>query len=194
MVTSYSSPKEMLGYLIVEQLRESPGLLKMVPYDRKSAHSYYYLLRGLHSMLYTFHDDMFIMTEDNQKIPHNEAYPQIETIRKENWDRIYSKEEDLLMISLFKYTELIASSFPKLGLVPESGEPIGQDADYVQEETNNRISGVDNDESFSRSNDKEPSNPIFERAEIPREDNQRTDNGIKRTIDPNRGREKYLIK
>lgn len=127
MATTFSNPKEMLGYKIIQDLQNAPEILKSAPYDRKAAYAYYYVLRHLHSQMISFHSDMFVVGEDGLKYTHAQAYPAIITEIKNNWATVYSNQQDLLLEALFKFSELIASSFPKLGLVPESGESIEEE-------------------------------------------------------------------
>ena len=127
MATTFSNPKEMLGYKIIQDLQNAPEILKSAPYDRKAAYAYYYVLRHLHSQMISFHSDMFVIGEDGVKYTHEQAYPAIITEIKNNWATVYSNQQDLLLEALFKFSELIASSFPKLGLVPESGEAIEEE-------------------------------------------------------------------
>jgi len=132
MATTFSNPKEMLGYKIIQDMQGAPDILKSAPYDRKAAWAYYYTLRHIHSQMISFQSDMFVLDIDEEtkeltRYPHNVAYPVIMNEIKSNWATVYSNQQDLLLEALFKFSELIASSFPKLGLVPESGESIHEE-------------------------------------------------------------------
>lgn len=171
MVTTFSNPKEMLGYKIIQDMQSAPDILKSAPYDRKAAWAYYYMLRHIHSQMISFHSDMFVLEQDEQtgemnRYSHKEAYPVISQHIKNNWATVYSNQQDLLLEALFKFNELIASSFPKLGLVPESGEHIAEE-ERVVDTAKEEPEVIKNDEPvYDVPVDQEPK--PFTRAELER--------------------------
>ena len=125
MTTTYSNPKEMLGYLVVKFIDRQLEVLNLFPYDRRAVFAYYYQIKGLDAQLVSFRSDMFLISEDDgQRISYSEAMEQISELIKQNWDNVYGKEYDLFLKAVYKWSELIASCYPKLGLVPETGEVV----------------------------------------------------------------------
>lgn len=121
--TTYSEPKEMLGYIVVKFIDQQLPILMNVPYDKRSVFAFYYQLKGLDSQLVSFRKDMFIL-EAEQKYHYFDVMEEINNTIQTQWNYVYGKDYDTFMKALFKWSELIASCYPKLGLVPESGEII----------------------------------------------------------------------
>lgn len=187
--TTYSNPKEMLGYLVVKFIDRQLEVLNLFPYDRRAVFAYYYQIKGLDAQLVSFRSDMFLLSEeDNEKIGYNESMEQINEVIKQNWDNVYGKEYDNFLKAVYKWSELIASCYPKLGLVPETGEVIRahaeenilEDDNAINEnqlEQNEPIPGNRNDEPGENrgsgepdtgSNTREPEKPII-RGHSPRQ-------------------------
>lgn len=133
MSTTYSEPKEMLGYIVVKFIDQQLPILQNVPYDRRATFAFYYQLKGLDSQLVSFRSDMFII-ENEKKYKYDEVMTEIKRIIKEQWESVYAKEYELFMGALFKWSELIASCYPKLGLVPESKEIVEPENIVKQED------------------------------------------------------------
>lgn len=122
MTTTYSNPKEMLGYLVVRFIERQLEVLPLIPYDRRAVWAFYYQIKGLDSQLISFRNDMFLYGPDNEKVRYDDAIPQIEKVINDHWNSVYAKDYESFLRAVFKWSELIASAYPKLGLVPESGE------------------------------------------------------------------------
>lgn len=126
MATTYSNPKEMLGYIVVKFIDQQLPLLQNIPYDRRAVFAFYYQLKGLDSQLISFRDDMSLSLmspdaeQEDTEIDYRTAMREINEILKENWKNVYAKDYEDFMGGLYRWAELIASCYPKLGLVPES--------------------------------------------------------------------------
>lgn len=123
MSTTYSNPKEMLGYIVVKFIDSQLPLLGNIPYDRRAVFSFYYQLKGLDVQLISFREDMKLILEEEdgpKEYPYYTIMKDINEIIRSKWQNVYAKDYEEFMGALFKWAELIASCYPKLGLVPES--------------------------------------------------------------------------
>ncbi len=123
MTTNYTNPKEMLGYVVIQYIQKSQEFSPLVPFDRKYAFSYFRTIKNLDSWLVSFRSDMFLLDEEtSERVYYKDAMPQIMQMINENKEKVYAREYEPYLYAIDKWCELIASSFPKLGLVPETGE------------------------------------------------------------------------
>ena len=163
MTTTYSNPKEMLGYLVVKFIERQLEVLQLIPYDRRAVFAYYYQIKGLDAQLVSFRSDMFLLTENDERVEYAEAMPSIEKKINENWGNVYGKDYDAFLKGVYAWSELIASSYPKLGLVPETGEiNRAHKEDNVMEETNeyDNLPGEPIQDSIESKPEPAPSPPV----------------------------------
>lgn len=179
MSTTYSNPKEMLGYIVVKFIDQQLPLLQQIPYDKRAVFAYYYQLRGLDAQLISFRDDMQLtilpekQDEEDVVIPYRTAMIEINSIIKENWMNVHTKDYEQFSGALYRWSELIASCYPKLGLVPESDTQIDDKRENMihpdqkeMEEENEPIENIDNtipNQDFERTTtfkQLDPNNPI----------------------------------
>lgn len=136
MSTTYSNPKEMLGYIVVKFIDQQLQLLQNIPYDRRAVFAFYYQLRGLDVQLISFREDMKIILDDNGKpleLNYYQVIKEINEILRDNWDKVFAKDYEDFMGACYRWAELIASCYPKLGLVPESDTQIDDKRDNLIE-------------------------------------------------------------
>ena len=165
MVTTYSEPKEMLGYIVVKFIDQQLPILMNVPYDKRSVFAFYYQLRGLDSQLVSFRKDMFIL-EGEKKYDYFEVMEEINNTIQTQWNYVFGKDYDTFMKALFKWSELIASCYPKLGLVPESKQII-QAENIVNEEPEEEVPYETGAEYGDRpSREPEPEQPTTREVEV----------------------------
>ena len=123
MTQTYSTPKEMLGYIVIQSMQKILEIIPSMPYDRRAVISFYQELRYIDTQLMTFREDMYLISEaDGSKINYKDAMVEISKKITENYSNIYAKDFDEFLKAAYKWCELIASAYPKLGLVPETGE------------------------------------------------------------------------
>lgn len=125
-VTTYSNPKEMLGYLLVQWISEIREIAKYVYVQRAQAKALIFQIRLLDTQISTFRSDMYYQVGkeeywDYWKTMKEKVEPNIEVAYSE----LQEKEYKAFVEGVGIWLELIASSYPKLGLVPETGISLG---------------------------------------------------------------------
>lgn len=180
MSTTYSNPKEMLGYIVVKFIDSQLPLLGNIPYDRRAVFSFYYQLKGLDVQLISFREDMKLILEDEDG-PKEYAYytvmKEINEIIRSRWQNVYAKDYEEFMGALFKWAELIASCYPKLGLVPESDT-------YIEDGRENEVKALPkemeepNEQSDQAIQEYPEPTPIRNKIEQYRETNSTIEQGL----------------
>lgn len=125
--TTFSNPKEMLGYMIIQDFAHITEVTKLIYYDRKAALTVTALLGTLDAKMTPFHNEMFYNSYDEQKdettkMDYNKAKAHIEAHLKEAANMLYERNYESYIKGILMWETLIASSFPRLGLVPETHE------------------------------------------------------------------------
>lgn len=176
MSNPFENPKIMLGLMVVKHMDSIIPLEQAVPYDRRAAYSAYYVLLGLDKNLITYHSDMFLLDQKNNKIPYAESMKEINRVIAEEWNNVATRNFHEFMMAISRWQELIASAYPKLGLAPETGETANDDYREVQEvEASEDVS----DENEQR-DESENTNRVFAEQKQPANTTERT-NQPKRT-------------
>lgn len=139
MTTTYSEPKEMLGYIVVKLIDQIVPLAMNIPYDRRSAFALRNTIEMLDRQLVSFRSDMFLV-RDGKKVKYEEIIGEIRNTIIEQEQYVHAKDYGQYMTAIYAWSELIASCYPKLGLVPESREivtheNIVEDSDALIDET-----------------------------------------------------------
>lgn len=125
--TTFSHPKEMLGYMIIQDFAHITEVTKLIYYDRKAAMTVAALLGTLDAKMTPFHNEMFYDEYSETegvvtRLDYRKSKLLIEKSLKEASNMLYEKNYDAFIKGIIMWETLIASSFPKLGLVPETHE------------------------------------------------------------------------
>jgi len=158
--TTYSNPKEMLGYLIVQWVADMRTTAKLVYYERNAAKTLLFEIDMLDSQVSTFRQDMKIQVSRGVFEDYWETMEKIKPIIVAAEDGLQYKDYAAFREGVKTWLELIASAYPNLGLVPETGEIVRafKEDNVMEVETNEPIPGVPTDDIG------EPSQSIPERG------------------------------
>lgn len=124
-VTTYSNPKEMLGYLLVQWIADIREISKYVYSQRSYAKTLIFQIDLLDSQLSTFRSDMFYQVSAEKYMDYWQTMKTIEPDLALAEQELSEKDYTAFKRGVKKWLELMASCYPKLGLVPETGVDVG---------------------------------------------------------------------